>query len=187
MDDSARCVSALCQRRATRRIFPLPASCKPNTSAQTGTPKAAAVKAIAYRYAMCRSQVPAFFDHPCQRPFKIGERCNNRRLTRVKNDVPIDNRPLDPMQPEGRAQPPLDSITDNRSAQRLWYGEPDPYACSIAFAPQAKRGEQRTGYSGTVIIDRPEIGGAQNARRPRERLLAAGAGFNGSSGQLFRR
>ncbi len=187
MGGSGRCVSALSQSPATRRIFLPPASCKPNKSAQTGTPRAAAARAIAYRYAMFRSRVPAFFDYPRERPLEIGKRREDRRLAGVKNNVPIDRRPVRPVQPESRPQPPFDAIADHRSAQRPWYREPDAHSCSIAFARQAKSGEQRTGYAGAVIIDRSEVGGAQNAGRTRERLLAAGAGFNGSSGQLFRR
>lgn len=187
MDGTEQYVSALCPRRATRRIFPPLASCKPSTSAHTGTPKAATARAIAYTYAMCRSQVPAFFDYPRERPLEIGEWRKNRRLARVENDVPVDN-PVCAVQPECRSKTPLDAIADHRSTQRLWHREPDAHSCRISFAPrQTKRGEQRTGYSGTVIIDCSEIGGAQNARRSRKRLRAAGAGFNGSSGQLFRR
>ncbi len=187
MGGSVKCASAPCRRLATRRTFLPLASCKPNTSADTGTPKAASARAIAYTYAMCRSQVPAFFDYPRERPLDIGEWRKNRRLARVENDIPVDS-PVCAMQPECRSKTPLDAVADHRSAQRLGHREPDAHSCRISFAPrQTKRGEQRAGYSGTVIIDRSEIGGAQNARRSRKRLLAAGAGFNGSSGQLFRR
>jgi hypothetical protein len=187
MGGSGRCASALSQPPATRRIFLSLASCKPNRSAQTGTLRAAAARAIAYRYAKRQSQVPAFFDYPRERPLKIGKRRENRRLAGVKNNVPMDQRPVRPVQSKSRSQPSFDAIADNRSAQRPRHREPDAHSCLISFARQAKRGEQRTGYASAVVIDRSEVGGAQNAGRTRERLLAAGAGFNGSSGLLFRR
>jgi hypothetical protein len=91
------------------------------------------------------------------------------------------------MQTERRAESPFDAVADHRSAQRARNREPDAHSGSIAFARLEKSDEQRTGYSSAVIINRSEIGGSQNAGRLRKRLLAAGARFNGSSGQLFRR
>ena len=84
-------------------------------------------------------------------------------------------------------QAALDPIADHRSAQSLGNSEPDTRSCLVAFARQAKRREQRTGNASAVVIDSSEIGGPQNAGSPGKRLLATGAGFNGSSGQLFRR
>ncbi len=205
MDDSGQCGSALCRGRAKRRIFQSLASCKPSTSAGTGTPKAAAAIAIAYTYeeslsrfaqtrghprALCERHLgnPAFFDHPRERPLEIGKRRQDRRLTRVDNDVPSDRHPFRAMQAESRPESSFDAVTDNRSAKRSRHGEPKAHSCCIvAFARQAKRGEQGTGDAGAVIIDRSEVGGAQNTGTAREPLLAAGAGFNGRSGQLVRR
>jgi hypothetical protein len=130
----------------------------------------------------------AFFNHLCKRPLDIGERREDDRFARVEYDIPVDI-PLrvGAMQPERRSQPPFDSIANHRSAERLGYGEPDANSGSIAFARLTERGEQGRGYAGTVIINCSEIGGAQNARGSRESLLAAGAGFNGKPGRLFRR
>jgi hypothetical protein len=188
MGGTARCAASLFQRRAKPRIFRSLGSYTQNKSAQTGTPTAASARAIVYRYVNRRSQVPTFPDHLGERPLQIGEWRENRSLARIENDIQVNCRPFRAMQSERRPQTPLNPVAHHRSAQRLGDRKADSNACSIPLAPRhTKGGEQRTGYASAVIINRSEIGGPQYSGTLRKRLLAAGARFNGSSGQLFRR
>ncbi len=80
------------------------------------------------------------------------------------------------VQPEGLAETALDPVAHHRLTDRARNGEaqtrPQNHCAigapvwRIAFARPAKGGEQRTGDAESVIIDEPEIGGAQNPGRP---------------------
>lgn len=185
MDGSAECAAVLSRRRAILRIFLPPASCKPNSSAQTGTPKAAAAKAIACKYAAFRSQVPAFFYNSGERPLQIGEWRRRRSFSRIEDNVQVKLLPLIPMQAECRPQSPLDPVAYHRASDRARHRKAQPHTCSILFARHRKRGEQRTGEALSFFIDSSEFGGSQDASGSRKRC--AGTGFNGNSEQLFRR
>ena len=76
---------------------------------------------------------------------------------------------------------PLNAVADHRSAQSFGNGKADSHPRLVRLSPRhAKCGEQRAGKTGAVIINRSEVGRAQDPRRP-------GKCFNGSSGRLFRR
>ena len=72
------------------------------------------------------------------------------------------------MQAEGFAQAALDSIADHRFTDGSRDGEPDARAefrvclAGIDLARLAEGGKQWTGDAESVIIDMPEVGGAEN-------------------------
>ena len=80
------------------------------------------------------------------------------------------------MQAERLTKAALDPVAGHRLADRAWNGEAQAGAgcgCGV-FARPAKGGEQRTGDAESVIIDKPEIGGAENPGRPGKGSSAAG-------------
>ena len=140
-------------------------------------PRATAARSTAYTYAIRRLQVPAFFDHLGERALEIGKRRVEGRFARVEDQVEV-GRPLRAMQAERGAETPLDTVADHGSAEGARHGEAQAHPDSIALARLRKGDEQRTGAAFTVIIDRSEIGGAQNAGRSGKQLPAAGPGVN---------
>jgi len=132
--------------------------------------------------------VPAFFDHLPQRPLDLTKRSGERRASRIKNHIP-SRAELGTVLTEGLAQTALDSIADDRPAQRSRHRKSQPGSSfRIGSALQAERREHRAGYAGAVVIDRSKIGGAQNPRGSREgeRIAAGGFRLLSQTGRLSR-
>jgi hypothetical protein len=94
------------------------------------------------------------------------------------------------LQSEGLSQAALDPVADHGRPDGARNSEPDAGACGrpAGFARLAEGGEQRTGDAESVIINMPEIGGAQDPGRPGEASLAAGGiSRRERGGRLFRR
>ncbi len=99
------------------------------------------VKSIVCKSAKERLLATAFVDHSPQSPFDFSERGVARRLARVKNNIPL--RPeFGAMHSESFAQPSLDSIADDRTANRTRHGEPQASGfLDSTRARQVKRSE----------------------------------------------
>jgi len=95
------------------------------------------------------------------------------------------------MPPERLAQPAFDSVAHHGASDRAWNGESQARAAAI-FATrlrQAERREYGSGKPDAVVINRSEIGGAQDSGRLRKRERAAGGRISwlSRSERLFRR
>jgi hypothetical protein len=132
---------------------------------------------IAYKDEAVLQLRSAFFDHLLEGPFEFGEGGCRRHTSNVEHDIPL--RPeFGAALPENLAEPALDAISHNRSANRARHGETQARAGSFeVLAGHAKRGKQGTGNADTVVIRNSELGGAQNPARgrKRERTVAGGA------------
>src|ERR1700686_2887580 len=130
---------------------------------------------IAYRYAKELPSGSAFLDQPLEGPLDLRERSGERRTARVDDNVPL--RPHSgAMPPECLAQPALDSIAHHGASDRAWNREPQTRAAAISRtrSRQAERREYRSGKADAVVINRSEIGGAQDSGRLRKSQRAAG-------------
>jgi hypothetical protein len=141
----------------------------------TGKPTADMARSIAYRYAKELPSRSAFLDQPLECPFDLRERSGERRAARVDDNVPL--RPHSgAMTPEHLAQPALDSIAHHGASDRAWNRKPQPRAAAI-FGIRSRQAERRE-YGGrkadAVVINRSEIGGAQDSGRLRKSQRAAG-------------
>jgi len=97
-----------------------------------------------------------------------------------------DNRPLGvqpiELQADGLAEAPLDAVAHHGFAEGARGGKPDMRSVRLRFA-HAEGREQRTGETGSVVIDAPEIFRSQQAYtfgKTRDKILPLGA-----DGQLF--
>src|SRR5579862_2003583 len=171
MDGSATAGAGPCRRRAVLHAVQLLPSCTLSRWDKSGMRKESPGKPIACRYGGWSARV-AFFDHPPHFALDLGELRFQRRAARIDHDVPL-RREFGPVQPEGFAKTALDSISDHGFADRARHCEaqtgptfPRGGVQGRDFARPAKGGEQRTGDAESVIIDKPEIGGAQNPGGP---------------------
>ena len=147
-------------------------------------------RSISYRYEGCPASGSAFLNQPLERPLDFRERSGERRPPRVDDNVPL--RPnSDALAPERLAHPPLDAIAHHGASDRARNRKthPRPAAISRIRARQAERREQRVGKADAVVINRSEIGGAQNPGRPRkpQRAAAGGISWFSRSERLSRR
>lgn len=140
--------------------------------ARNGTRMGRLVRSIACRYEG-RSARVASIDHLPHFLLEIAESSLERRAPRVEDDVPFRSQ-LRFEQPECLSKAPLDAIPHDRAANGARNGKPKPGAksCRIAGAGPAKGGEERTGDAESLVINEPEVGRAQNSRRPGKRALA---------------
>ena len=138
---------------------------------------------------MWLSSVPAFFNHHPERPVDIRRRSRNRGPAGIEHDIPRRAQ-LRSMFPETFAEPAFDSVPHHRPADRARHGESKSRTTGFTWAGArpTESGEQRAGKAGTVVIDRSEIGGAQNASGSRE-WCATGREFRrlSQTGRLSRR
>jgi hypothetical protein len=163
------------RRPARPRAFRWPPSCIPSRSGDTGKPTADTARSISYRYEGCPPSRSAFLDQPLECPFDFRERSGKRRAARVDDNVPL--RPdSGAMPPERLAQPALDSIARHRASDRAWNRESQPRAAALIRprSRQAERREYGSGKADAVVINRSEIGGAQDSGRLRESQRTAG-------------
>src|ERR1700683_2028205 len=165
-DGSAAAGADPSRRPATLHAVQLLPSCIPNRWDKSGKPKESPEKPTACRYGGWSARV-AFFDHSSHLTLNLGELRLQRRAARIEHDVPL-RRDFRSVQPEDFAETALDSVADHSFADRARNGEAQAgsqfHRC--AFARPAKGGEQRTGHAESVIINKPEIGGAQNPGGP---------------------
>lgn len=112
----------------------------------------------------------ASIDHLAQRANQVGERRLLSRAARVEHDVPLRSKP-GAVETECLPKPALDAVSDDRSADRARNGKSQPGAdiWSGVGTRSTKCGEQRAGDAKTLVIDEPELGGAENARSLRKR------------------
>lgn len=209
-DGSAAGVPGPSRSRAPRRISRRTASCIPNTSGESGRPRAGTETPIAYKYVGWPGSGSAFFDQSPKGLFDIGETGVERRAPRVEDDVPL-RADFRAMQAKRRAEAPLNTIAHHRSADRARHGKSEPGACdkscarSRGFArwqscsrfrgvtgfrtrPRPAEGsEQGTRDAKALVIGGAEFGGAQDPGRSGKSRRGAGCGFNWRSGRLSHR
>ena len=160
---------------ARLRAFRWPPSCIPSRSGDTGKPTADTARSISYKYATGPPSRSAFLDQPLECPFDFRKRSRERRAARVDDNVPL--RPNSgAMPPERLAETALDSIACHCASDRAWNRESQPRAAAIpgTRTRQAERREYGSGKADAVVINRSEIGGAQDSGRLRESQRAAG-------------
>lgn len=98
---------------------------------------AVAVKSIAYRYAIRRSQVRAFFHHLAQGLFDLWKSGREYSPAGIENDVPA-RWILEAVQAECFADPSFDPVTVNGITDGARNSKPDAYDW-LVFTLQAKR------------------------------------------------
>ncbi len=129
-------------------------------------------RSIACRYEG-RSARVASIDHLPHFLLEIGESSLERRAPRVEHDIPFRSQPRFE-HPECLSQTPLDPIADHRVADRAGNSETKPWPESrrVVRTGPAKGGEEGTGDAESLVINKPELGRAQNSRRPGKGALA---------------
>ncbi len=208
MDDTAAGGAAPFRFPAPRHTAQWLPSCTPSKWDETGTTTATPGRSTACRYEGWSARV-AFFDQLNHLALNRPERRLEQCPAWIEHDVPF-RRKLSAVQTERFAQAALDAVAKNRFSDRSRHGEPDARAqlflwscagqacacfcfgracvCRIRLARLAEGGEQRAGDAESVIINMPEIGGAENPGRPRKGSLAAGGSSRRArSGRFFRR
>lgn len=195
-DGIAGDASAPSRRLEPRHILRRLPACIPNTSDESGRPRAGTETPIAYRYAITPGSRSAFFDHPGESPLKFGKTGGKRRPPGVEHDVPLRSK-LRAMQAEDFAQAPLDAIANHGASDRARHGNPQssavrwrglsPLRFRPTYARPAKRGEQRTGDAEALVISSSEVRGAQDPCTSRKSKLGPAGGFNWRSERLFHR
>ena len=160
---------------ARLRAFQWPPSCIPSKWGDNGKPTADMARPIAYRYAEGPPLRSAFLDQPLECPLDFRKRSRERRAARVKHDVPLRAH-SGAILSERLAQPALDSIAHHRASDGAWNRESQPRTAALprTRSRQAERREHASGKADAVVINRSEIGGAQDSGRLRESQRAAG-------------
>ena len=174
-DDSAAGAVSPSRGHARLRAFRWPPSCIPSRSGDTGKPTADTARPIAYKYAIVPPSGSAFFDQPLEGPLDFRERSGERRPARVDDNIPL--RPHSgAMPPKRLAQPSLDPIAYHGAPNRAGNRESQPRAAAIpgTRSRQAERREYGSGKADAVVINRSEIGGAQDSGRLRKSLRDTG-------------
>jgi len=167
MDGSGAGVSTPSKGRGRPHIFPRLAACNPSKSDGSGRPKAATAIPSTCRNAKSRRLVCAsclacaslekllhFF-------FQLRERSDHGALARVDNDFPPGADPIE-AHTDRFPNSPLDPVANHSSPQGARTGETDLDAF-LSIISQAERGKQRPGKLGAMIVDSPEILGAQDS------------------------
>jgi hypothetical protein len=182
------------RRPLQRRISQPIASYRPSKWVESGTPRADTETPIVYKYLGWPGSGSAFFYNATESLFDLSKARVQRRPPRIENNVPLRAN-IRAMEPERRAQAPLNSIADDCSPNRARDGEPqagtsDRDCARLQFRSwprPAKCGEQGTGNTEALVIGGAEFGGVQDSRRLRESKTGAFSRFSGLRGRLVHR